>query len=212
MFSILADKFVTLLGKINWVFLKKFLTGREFDLTDDDHNKIRDLLASDYYIILTRRNPHLSTYAICFAHVFLTFRRGYYSHALMNLEGEVATDTDFRLVEATTKYGVAFTDFMHVFNCDSVAVLKPKNMTIDEWTSALDKAKQQIGKGYDTLYNLADEEQMSCVELVRIALKGNPNYETDFANFEAMIAKYKNLTPQMFYECEDFEVVYEARR
>jgi hypothetical protein len=212
MFSALIDKFITFIGSIRWVSVKQFFTGKEFNLTEDDHNTLRDLLAANHYIILTRRNANLSTYAISFAHFFLTLRKGYYSHALMNLEGDVASDSDFRLVEATKSHGVAVAEFMHVFNCDSVVVLKPKNMTVDEWDAALEKAANQIGKKYDTLYNLADEEAMSCVELIRVALKGEPNYSTDFANFERMISKYNNLTPQMFYTCEDFEVVFEARR
>ena len=40
----------------------------------------------------------------------------------------------------------------------------------------------------------------------------DPDYYTNFANFEKLIAERKNLTPQMFYECPDFEVVFEIRR
>jgi hypothetical protein len=39
-----------------------------------------------------------------------------------------------------------------------------------------------------------------------------PDYQENFANFEKMIKERKNLTPQMFYDCPDFEVVYEVRK
>jgi hypothetical protein len=40
---------------------------------------------------------------------------------------------------------------------------------------------------------------------------GLPDYEVRFRRFEDLIQKRKNLTPQMFYECDDFEVVFEVR-
>jgi hypothetical protein len=39
-----------------------------------------------------------------------------------------------------------------------------------------------------------------------------PNYNTRFAEFEKMVAKKKRLTPDMFVDCSDFEVVYKIRR
>ena len=85
-------------------------------------------------------------------------------------------------------------------------------MRLEEWTQVLDDgAKKYMGRKYDNLFDLASEERLSCVELVRNILKGIPTYEQDFANFEEMIALRKNLTPSMFYECEDFEVVWEKR-
>ena len=196
---------VQLIGKVKWK--------TDCILTEDDVVTLRQKLTADYYIILTRHCGYLSTYAIAFAHFFLTGRWGYYSHTLMNLEDEVRSDADFRLIEATIT-GVHYSHFFDVFDpqCSSVALLKPKSMSLEHWTSVMDKAMTQLGKPYDTLYDLVSDRSLSCVELIRVALKNEPNYDTDFANFERMISDTKNLTPQMFLECPDFEVVWEIRR
>jgi hypothetical protein len=194
----------TWIGKVSWKSNRV--------LIQSESDEIRKLLTANYYIILTRHSGYLSSYAIALAHFFLTGRMGYYSHALMNLEDEVNDPLDFRLIEATG-VGTHYSTFNEVFDpqCSSVALLKPKAMTIDEWTAAMDKAKGQLGKPYDTLFDLKNDQALSCVELVLIALHNSPNYDTDFANFEKMISESKNLDPQMFFECEDFEVVYEVR-
>lgn len=204
---------VTAIGKVSWNGLAEKIHGRYYQITDEEQAEIRELLKRDYYIILTRRKTHLSTYAINVSHLWLSRFKcfGHYSHALMNTEDQVQTDDDFRLMEATNKTGVAFVPFENVFDCDSVALLKPKSMTVEEWTAALERLKTFEGRKYDTLYDLQDEMKMSCVEMVRAALKGQPNYEQDFANFENMIKKAKNLDPHMFYTCPDFEVVWEKR-
>lgn len=206
-----ASAFVTIIGKINWDWFALATKGRYFDLTEQEQDVIREHLRNNYFIILTRRKTHLSTYAINLSHLLLTGRLGYYSHALMNLEDAVKDDSDFRLMESTNKAGVVFASFDTVFDCDSVALLKPKNMSLDEWTVVLDQAKTFEGRKYDTLYDLKDDTKMSCVELVRGALSATPDYATNFANFEKMVSKSKNLDPEMFYECEDFEVVWEIR-
>lgn len=202
--SSIQSAIATWIGKVSWK--------SNHVLTQGENDKIKELLTNDYYIILTRHNGHLSSYAISIAHFFLTGRMGYYGHALMNLEDEVSDPADFRLIEATGA-GTHYSTFDDVFDpqCGSVALLKPKSMTLEEWTAAMDKAKNQVGKPYDTLFDLKNDQALSCVELVRVALQNEPNYVADFANFEAMITKDKNLDPQMFYECTDFEIVYEVR-
>lgn len=196
----IANKVVLFVAKINWK--QKEL------LSQDELNQLYQLLVKDYYIILTRRDNQLGTFFINLGHFLLTGRWGYYSHVLMNLENEVHDIDDFRLIEATTRKGTIYTPFNLVFkDVDSVALLKPKNITIEEYTAVMDKARQQLGKPYDTLFDIANEQKLSCVELVRLALKALPDYFSKFANFEHTIAHKKNLTPQMFYECKDFEVV-----
>lgn len=193
---------VQALGKIHWA--------PKNTLTTEEQDTIRQMLKGNYYIMLSRRNNHFSTYMIGFANFFLTGKWGYWSHVFMNAEDEVKDDSDFRIVEAIG-VGVEYTPFDKVFNCNSVAFLKPKSMSIDDWTAILDKAKSEIGKPYDNLFDLKNDNALSCVELVRTALKADPDYDTSFAHFEEMIKKRKNLTPQMFYDCEDFEVVFEIR-
>jgi hypothetical protein len=191
------------IGKIHW-------KGRnELDAQQIEH--IKGLLEKDYYILLSHRNNHLSTFFIGLLSFCLTGKWAYWCHALMNVEDEVKTDDDFRFIEAVGT-GVRYAGVKDVLDVHGIVLLKPKNMSLEEWTAALDKAKTELGKPYDTLFDLTNDQSLSCVELVRVALQGSPNYAADFANFEAMIKAKKNLTPSMFYDCPDFEVVYEVRR
>ena len=204
LFAPLIDFIVMLISKVVW---KPTST-----LSDADKAKISELLKKDYYVICTRHSNYLSTYVIGFMNLLLTGRFGYYSHVLMNLEDSVTAIDDFRLLEATTK-GVKYSTFDEVFGkASGVCLLKPVDMTLAEWTSTLDAAKTYLGRPYDTLYDLANDQQLSCVELVRDVLKASPDYATDFANFEKSILKSKNLAPQMFRDCQDFEVVLEIKR
>lgn len=198
----LISRFIKFIGKINWE--------NKNTIPESDLSEIKDLLKSDYYIILTRRKNHLSTYLISLAHLLIRFRLGHYGHVLMNLENEVNADDDFRLIEALGT-GVQYSTFSNVFNVHSVALLRPKNMEIEKWTSVLDAARSQLGKSYDTLFDLKSDTAVSCVEMIRSALLADPDYYRNFSNFERMVTSSINLTPQMFYECEDFEVVYEIR-
>lgn len=203
-FGWLINAIATLIGKINWK--------QTHPITELDKSTIMALLARNYYIIATRHSNHLSTYAISLAGFCATGKFSTYGHVCMNLEGDNPGVEDFRLVEAIGT-GSKYSTFDEVFgDCDGVALLKPVAMSAEEWTAVLDKAKTEVGKPYDTLFDLADDTKVSCVELVRDALEGEPNYHQDFTNFEQMISKINNLTPQMFRDCPDFEVVYEVKR
>ena len=198
------------IGKINWT--------QKHPITEAEKAIIMEMLKKDYYIIMTRHGNHLSTYAISLGNFLVRGKFSFWSHVLMNLEDEAQSPDDFRLVEAVGA-GSRFATFEDVFGDlsgldapDAAALLKPKNMSLDEWTHVLDNAKTQAGKPYDTLFDLADDTKVSCVELVRDALMASPTYEQDFAEFEAMIKKAKNLTPQMFYDCPDFEIAFEIRK
>lgn len=204
MFYKIVSVLAKIIGKINW-------GGNRYKMSSAELELIRNMLKDNYYIILTRHKGHMSTYAISLAHKYLTGNWGHYAHALMNLEGDdVTQDTDYRFIEATGK-GVHYSYFMDVFSCDSVALLKPKTMSIERWSLVLEKLKANLGKPYDTMFNLADDSSMSCVELIRSALMNEPNYLVDYANFEAMIQSSSNLDPNMFYECPDFTIVWESR-
>lgn len=205
----LWSSLVTLIGKIHWPTSTM--------LSVEDQARVRQLLVDNYFVILTYRKNHLSSFFTGFASWFLTGKWSKWTHALMNLEDTVQTMADFRLVQMdrvlieATGAGSIVSPFEKVFDCHAVALLKAKNMSLDEWTAVLDKAKESMGKPYDTLFDIADDSAMSCVELVRTILRDEPNYEVDFANFEALIKQHGNLSPQMFYDCGDFEVVFEAR-
>jgi hypothetical protein len=199
----LGNAVTRLIGMINWKLTNS--------LTEQEINEISALCVPNYYIILTRNNNHLSAYAINIADLFLTGKFGYWAHALMNMEDTVVNDIDFRFVQAIGT-GVEYTTLDKVTAVNSIVLLSPKNMPIEQWTAVLDKAKSQMGKKYDTLFDMKDDTKVSCVELVRLALMADPNYATNFAHFEAMVQKNNRLTPQMFYDCPDFKVVYEVRR
>lgn len=203
-FNTLVDKVVTMIGKVKWKTKRVLL--------EEEKEIIKKLLEQDYYIILTRHAGFLSSYAISFSHLLLTGKMGYYAHCLMNVEDTVKNDNDYRFIEAT-RVGVHYSGFNEAIDdqTSAIALLRPKNMSLSRWTDVLDKARSYVGKEYDTLYDLANDNKLSCVELVRQALRGEPDYDTNFAEFEKMINKSKNLDPQMFYECSDFEIEYEVR-
>jgi hypothetical protein len=197
-----ADWVVITIGKIHW--------GYKDGLTQKELAEVRELLTPNYYIILTHRKNHLSTFFVGFASWVVTGKWSYWAHALMNLEDEVKSDSDFRLIEATG-VGTHYSPFDLVFMVHGVVLLKPKHMSADAWTVVMDKANTELGKPYDSLFDLRNDKALSCVELVRTALMAEPDYDKNFANFEKMIKERKNLTPQMFYDCPDFQVVYEVR-
>lgn len=203
MFRRLVESIVQTIGKIHWKIRD------EISVSDKEY--IAEQLKPHYFIILTRRSNHISTFFIGLSNLILRGKWGYWSHSLMNLEDEVTEEDDFRLIEAIGR-GVTYSDFDSVFNVSDVALLKPKNMSPEYWTVVLDKLKSKLGTKYDTLFDLKSEEQVSCVEVVRLALRAEPDYEKNFANFEKMIKESKNLTPQMFFDCPDFEVVWQAKK
>lgn len=190
-------------GKVRWKL--------KHGLTDQDKAKVHELLRDDYYIILTHRRNHLSTYFTSLGHFLLTGKFGFWSHALMNLEDQVNTVDDFRLVEAVSA-GVKYTPFDQVFDVDAVVLLKPRGLTLEQWTTAMDGAKTYLGRRYDTLFDLADENKLSCVELILNSIKKIPGYRLVFSDFLQTIDERGNLTPQMYYDSDDFEVALEIRR
>lgn len=199
--------------KINWCSIRAlFNNGVYWSLTEADHDYLRKALSKNYYIVCTARKCHLTTFLIRAVSSLRGSSVPFYSHVLMNVEGDAPVlDSDFKLIEATGR-GVHYSTFMQIFNCDSVALLKPKNMSLEDWTAALDGAREQYGKPYDDLFDLMDATHLSCVELVRQALMKVPNYAEKFPHFEAMISKERNLTPQMYYDCPDFEIAWDVKR
>ena len=206
--------FVPLISWVTWNGLKALVNGGLFfNIREEDWDEIEERLAKNHYVILTRNATHLSTYFVAVGNKIATGKWGYWGHALMNLEDtNTPTEDDFRLVEATSK-GVHYSTFFEVFTCDSVALLKPKGLTHEQWLRVMNKAKTELGKPYDNLMDLTTDQDINCVELVRVALQSLPDYDQRFANLEAMIKEHgNNLTPDMLYECPDFEIVFEVRR
>lgn len=207
------DSVISTLANISWCQLKATITGRPYyNLTDQDLDHIREQLASGYYIIATFHKTSLSSYLVAIANFVTTGTFGQYSHVVLNLEDCNPTEDEKFQLYQSTRNGTTVSSFMEVFDCDSVVLLRPKSISISEWENVVENAKKCIGKPYDDLFDLNDDTRVSCVELVRNALKGVDNYDTKFANLEAMIKEFGNLTPQMIVDCDDFEHVWEVRR
>jgi len=198
---------------IRWPRLQAAINGGlYYRLTEEDHNWLRKALVKDHYILLTRRSCHLTSYLISLASLLTTGKGSHWTHSMMNVEGDVVkSDNDFMILEALGS-GTKLSTFMEAFDCDSVAVLIPKNMELSDWTKVVTGGLQDLGKPYDNLFDVSDSSHVSCVEVCRDALKSLPDYTTKFPNLEAMIANVNNLTPQMFYDCPDFKVAFEVRR
>ena len=198
---------------IHWPRTQAVINGGVYyKLTEADHDTIREILAKDYLIILTRRKCHLTTYLIAIVSAFVDHNLSHYTHALMNVEGDIPGNIGYKLIEATG-VGVHYSTFMEVFDCDSVALLSPKGVPLAEWTKALDEVKTDLGKCYDTLFDISTDQQVSCVEMVYWGLKSMPDFETRFPKLVALIQERgNNLTPQMLYDTGELEVVFEVRR
>lgn len=207
------EKILKVFSEIKWPGLRAlFNRGLYYSLKEVDHDKLRSLLKDGYYIILTRRKCHFTTYVIALTSYFTTGTRSHWTHALMNVEGDVATHMEHRLVEAIGR-GVQVSTFMEVFDCDSVALLKPKGVGLDEWNKVMDKVISKIGTPYDLEFDISDDSKNSCVELVYHGLQQLPDFDTRFVDLIKLIKTSKNnLTPQMLYACGDLELICEIRR
>lgn len=204
-----------LFAEIKWPGLRAlFNKGLYYDLTEADHDHIRKLMTERYLVVLTRRKCHLTTYLIDIASWYVSKKSAHYAHALMNVEGDKALDGNIgHILIESTGTGVHFSTFMEVFDVDSVALLAPRGVSVDEWNTAMEYAKKQLGKGYDDFFDLSQNETLSCVELIYWALKQLPEYEQRFPNLNALLQKPNSrLTPQMLYDTGDFDIVFEVRR
>lgn len=198
-------------ASIQWNPIRALFNGGVYyDLSEKDHDTLRRLLAKNNYIILTYRKSHLTTWLIGLLTKIKTGKWPQYVHALMNVDNidDPEDWLNYKIMEATGK-GVHWSTFMEVFDCDRVCILRPKPVTDDEWVNIIEKLLNQEGKTYDDIFDLSNDTQLSCVELCRVALQAYPNYSKEFSNFEELIHKEGTLIPQMFRDCNDFEVVLE---
>lgn len=206
------SKVMYLFSKIHWQRTAAvFNRGLYFRAHESDHDFLRRVMKTDYFIVLTRRKSHLSTHLVSLASWLLGKGWSHYSHALMNVEGDIENNIDYRFVEATAK-GVHWSTFGQVFDCDSICLLKPVNYSVDAWTLALDAVRDSIGIKYDNLFDITNEERLSCVELIYMALQRLPDYQKLFPHLVELLKNNDQLTPQMLYECPDLERVFEVRR
>lgn len=209
----LWSKICDFIANTRWCSIHSLFNGGVYwSLTEADHVYLRNALRDNYFIICTSRSCHLTTYLIRILSWIKGSSNSFYAHTLLNTEdGNAAKNDDFKLMEATGA-GVHYSTFMQVFDCDAVALLKPTNMTLEDWTAAIDAARLENGLPYDDIFNLLDATHVSCVEMIWNALKKVPDYESKFPNMIATIAKEGNLTPQMFYNSQDFSIHWEVKR
>lgn len=189
-----------------------FNNGIYYKLEEPDHDKLREMLKDNYFVILTRRRCHLTTYLIALASLVAAGKPSHYTHALMNVEGDLDGHLGYKLIEATG-VGVHYSTFMQVFDCDSVVLLSPKGMTPEAWTAVMDNVKAKLGEEYDDFFDISEDKSVSCVEMVYWGLKSLPDYQTRFPELIKLIETHGNdLTPQMLYDCGDLDVAFEVRR
>ena len=201
------------ISPIKWTYIKGlYRNGKYWNLTNADWDHLRTVLKPHYYIIVTYRKTHLTTYLEQIASLILQGKFTRWTHAFLNMDnGKAKDDIQYIFLESTAE-GVHYSTFKQVFDCDSVGLIVPKGMTPKDWTDENETAIAQDGKPYDALFDYHQDNKLSCVELVRRALMGLPDYKTHFAKFEALIQKEGHVLPQMLAECTDFQIVWQVRR
>lgn len=221
LWSFISNKILGRLTIMDWFY---FIKGKHYALNKEDWSLLFNLLRQEHFIILTRRKSHVSTYFIDFGHWLLTCREwiqkkfdkkyapkmGYWTHACMNLEGDIKNVFQIEIAEAIGR-GSVKSSFFDVFDCDSVCLLQPVCFNVEDWQSALDEIKRNLGRPYDNFFNIVDDSKMSCVELVYDAIKAAKK-ENEMKDFVGQVNEYKNLTADFFYNSKDFKILFEVRR
>lgn len=210
------------IAKINWEYPARKIYGKDFTLGFEEWNQLAAHLATDkYYIILTHRSTHLSTYAVSLANWIKTGKWSYWSHALANCEGDLQKleytimsskflQENFRFVEATAK-GVHYSKFFDVFCVDGVALLEIPKAIADQMDDYL---TSNIGKEYDNLFDFKKDNNLCCTEVIWDAIN-DAQVENCFPHLEAALKAEGALTPEMFYEAAqkgDMKIAYEVRK
>lgn len=213
-----------ILSPIKFDRLLFLLKGKYYNLTPKDRYLINELMEKGNYIWLSRRKTHLTTYLISlsdFGLGLLKYIKGNgnfprlnfckYTHAFFNISDDI-------LIEAIGK-GVVHSYFDDVFDCDWACALKIKNVSKEQWeyisTKMIEKSFAELGKKYDTEFNIKNDKELSCVELIRVLLLKSlsfVDYYNDLQDFESLINKYGNLTPQMIRDSSSFDVIFEVKR
>lgn len=91
---------------------------------------------------------------------------------------------------------------------DLICIRRPKNFTLDRKKKAVRWMKRQVGKPYDYLFNIKNEDALYCSEAYYAALKyAKPDWE--------FVRKYKNsdrFTPNDVAKANNFfSTVYEKK-
>lgn len=200
---------LNIVGRLNWTGVKYFFTGREFDLVDDDIEKVCDLLLSGRYVGLCWRKTHFTSYLIALGHLLLTGRWSAWSHCWINIDDEMENPFRMTIFESISE-GSKKSRFWNVLNCDAVVLLKPKFLKESDWDEINLAMFNSIGLEYDVFCDEADGSKVNCVEWV--VSKMLETDENSLPGTRALMEKTNSLTPQMLYESGDFEIALEIRR
>lgn len=126
-----------------------------------------------------------------------------YTHAAI-FEG------DGKFIEATTGdpsgKGVVRNDLgEYLQGRISLEIIRPPYKTPEDREAALNYARANLGKDYDSSFNQNDDEKLYCAELVQRALESMPNpIKVPITNFFGK----KAVGPNAFQKIEGGEVVY----
>lgn len=157
---------------------------------------------------MLRRKTHFTTYLIGFSNLILNRKFGYWSHAFLHVE-DGTQDHDIEILEAVGS-GVKTSDWWDVLDCDAVVLLKPKNYTEDQLENTIKYARSLIGTPYDNFFDLKSIKALSCVEYAFTSLL-HENVD-GLPLLTSWVKRVNNLTPDMLYECGDFDIILEVRR
>lgn len=128
--------------------------------------------------------------------------RSNYTHAAI-YEGEG------KFLEATTPGGVMRTDLdEYLHGPIKVAVIRPPYQDPDDVKAALNYARSQLGKEYDSSFDASDDSQIYCAELVRNALASTPH---PIATPERKFFGRQAVAPDAFFKIEGAKVVYDDK-
>lgn len=189
------------IGSIRWDFRKK-------DFKKHQHDILLETIKEGNYLILTKNKYTLSALVVSILSYIKTKEWPDYTHILISFKRE---NGKVGFVEAT-KNGVHYSDYKMITDVSNICVIAPISINDKEWQKVLYKVEKQIGKKYDNLFDLNDNERLSCVELVRFSLQALHDYYDNFKCIENKIEKYGNLTPQMFRDSSDFNVILEMKK
>jgi uncharacterized protein YycO len=172
------------------------------DISDEERNKILSVIQPGD-VILETSDSHPNWQRLEIVTLGST-----YTHAAI-YEG------DGKFLEATTGdpsgKGVIRTDLKEYLEGPiHVKIIRPPYKDADDIKAALDHARSQLDKPYDSAFNYEDDDKIYCAELVKKALDTCPSgIETPMANtlFTRLTGK-KAVGPDNFGEIEGAKVVY----
>jgi hypothetical protein len=120
------------------------------------------------------------------------FIPGFYKHAAIFVGKN-------KIIHATT-HDIFEEDILTFLRCDSVAILRIKNLTEEEKNKAIDLARDMIGKGYDFDFGKSKDGKYYCTSLVRWC----------YPNRFKSLKDEETIKPQDFFY-QGLDVIHDSR-